>query len=238
MPPPGMPRPPAEKLAAVSQWLEQQYKTADIDAKPDPGTLTVRRLNRYEYTNTIRDLLAVNLDAAADFPPDPYAYGFDNIGDALSLSPALTEMYLNAAQRTARAAIPLTPPETGVSIKYDAGSIRQSGHMHIQTVHPFPVEADYTLRMVWEQQVPVGTVMTEHIFVDGKEVIKRTFAFTTGQQSIEERAVSATKLHVTQGSHKIEALMEMAPDSGQPKPFSGPLPYPTSLEVIGPYNPI
>jgi hypothetical protein len=236
MPPPGIPRPPAEKLAAVSQWLEQQYETADADAKPDPGTITVRRLNRYEYTNTIRDLLAVNLDAAADFPPDPYAYGFDNIGDALSLSPALTEMYLKAAQRTARAAIPLTPPETGVSIKYDAGSIRQSGHMHIQTVHPFPVEADYNLRMAWEQQVPVGTVMTAHIFLDGREVIKRTFAFTT----VQERAVSATKLHVTQGPHKIEALMEVevAPDSQQPKPFQGRLPYPTSLEVIGPYNPI
>jgi hypothetical protein len=236
MPPPGMPRPPAEKLAAVSQWLEQQYETADADAKP--GNLTVRRLNRYEYTNTLRDLLAVNLDAAADFPPDPYAYGFDNIGDALSLSPALTEMYLKAAQRTARAAIPLTPPETGVSIKYDAVSIRQSGHMHIQTVHPFPVEADYTLRMAWEQQVPVGTVMTAHIFLDGQEVAKRTFAFTTGQ----ERAVSATKLHVTQGPHKIEALMEVAPevapDSHQPKPFHGRLPYPTSLEVIGPYKPI
>ena len=202
MPPPGIPRPPAEKLAAVSQWLEQQYETADADAKPDPGTITVRRLNRYEYTNTIRDLLAANLDAAADFPPDPYAYGFDNIGDALSLfAPALTEMYLKAAQRTARAAIPLTPPETGVSIKYDAGSIRQRGHMHIQTVHPFPVEADYSLRMAWEQRMPVGTVMTAHIFLDGKEVIKRTFASTT----VQERAVSATKLHVTQGPHKIEA---------------------------------
>ena len=246
MPPPGIPRPPAEKLAAVSQWLEQQYETADADAKPDSGTLTVRRLNRYEYTNTIRDLLAINLDAAADFPPDPYAYGFDNIGDALSLSPALTEMYLKAAQRTARAAIPLTPPQTGVSIKYDAVSIRQSGHMHIQTVHPFPVEADYTLRMAWEQQVPVGTVMTAHIFLDGKEVIKRTFAVTADFTTDQERAVSAPKLHVTQGPHKIEALMEVAPevtpevahDSQQPKPFTGRLPYPTSLEVIGPYHPI
>ena len=46
MPPPGIPRPPAEKLAAVSQWLEQEYETADANAKPDPGTITVRRLNR------------------------------------------------------------------------------------------------------------------------------------------------------------------------------------------------
>src|SRR6202789_1678044 len=225
MPPPGIPGPPAEKLAAVSQWLEQQYETADADAKPDPGTITVRRLNRYEYTNTIGDLLAVNFDAAADFPPDPYAYGFDNIGDALSLSPALTEMYLKAAQRTARAAIPLTPPETGVAIRYDAGSIRQRRRVPIQTVFPFPVEADYNLRMAWDQQMPVGTVMTAHIFLDGREVIKRTFAVTT----VQERAVSATKLHVTQGPHKIEALMEVAPEvapnSQQPKPFQGRLPY-------------
>src|ERR1700753_806071 len=114
MPPPGMPRPPAKRLAAVSQWLEQQYATADADAKPDPGTLTVRRLNRDEYTNTIRDLLAVHIDAAADFPPDPYAYGFDNIGDALSLSPALTEMYWKAAQRIVKTAVPGRPPQTSV----------------------------------------------------------------------------------------------------------------------------
>jgi hypothetical protein len=88
--------------------------------------------------------------------------------------------------------------------------------------------------MAWEQQVLVGTVMTAHMFLDGREVIKRTFAFTT----VQERAVSATKLHVTQGPHKIGALMEVAPDSEQPKPFHGRLPYPTSLEVIGPYKPI
>jgi hypothetical protein len=78
--------------------------------------------------------------------------------------------------------------------------------MHIQTVHPFPVEADYNLRMAWEQQAPVGTLMTAHIFLDGREVIKRTFASAT----VQERAVSATKLHVTQGPHKIEALTRYA----------------------------
>src|ERR1700760_1607098 len=66
MPPPGMPRPPAEQLAAIPQWIDRQYAAQDANVKPDPGSVTVRRLNRGEYTNTVRDLLGVNLDAAAD----------------------------------------------------------------------------------------------------------------------------------------------------------------------------
>jgi hypothetical protein len=232
MPPPGMPRPPAAQLAAIPQWIDQQYASADANAKPDPGSVTVRRLNREEYTNTVRDLLSVNLDVAADFPPDPYAYGFDNIGDALSLSPSLTEMYLKAAQRITKAAIPLGPPQSAVAIKYDAAIIRQRNHMDIQKVHQFPVDADYDLRMAWEQKVSDGTVMTGHLYLDGVEVGKKTFSFT----EVQERAVTAGKVHILQGPHKVEALMEVAPDSEQPRPFHGPLPYPTSLEVLGPYH--
>jgi len=226
MPPPGMPRPPAEQLAAIPQWIDQQYASEDANAKADPGSVTVRRLNRGEYANSVRDLLGVNLDVAADFPPDPYAYGFDNIGDALSLSPALTEMYLKAAQRIAKAAIPLGPRQMAVATKYDAGAIGQRNQMEIQKVHQFPVDADYDLRMAWEQKVPEGTVMTAHLYVDGKEVARKTFAFTT----LQERAVAATKVRILQGPHKVEALMEMGPA------FHGPLPYPASLEVMGPYH--
>jgi mono/diheme cytochrome c family protein len=232
MPPPGMPKPPAEQLAAIPQWIDRQYASADANAKVDPGSVTVRRLNRDEYTNTVRDLLGVNLDVAADFPPDPYAYGFDNIGDALSLSPALTEMYLKAAQRIAKAAIPVGPRQSAVAIKYQAFAIGQRNQMDIQKVHPFAVDAEYDLRMAWEQQVPVGTIMTAHLYLDGVEVGKQTFAFKT----VQERAITAAKVRISQGPHKVEALMEVAPDSEQPKPFHGPLPYPTSLEVMGPYN--
>lgn len=233
MPPPGMPRPPAEQLAAIPRWIDQQYASRDANAKPDPGSVTVRRLNRDEYTNTVHDLLSVNLDVAADFPPDPYAYGFDNIGDALSLSPALTEMYLKAAQRIAKAAIPLGPPPSAVTIKYDAALIGQRNRMDIQKVHTFLVDAEYDLRMAWEQKVPVGTVMTAHLYLDGVEVGKKTFAFT----EVQQRAVTAAKVHILQGPHKVEALMEMAPDSEQPKPLHGSFPYPTSIEVLGPYHP-
>jgi len=68
--------------------------------------MTAHRLNRYEYNNTVRDLLDVNLHFATTSPPDPYGYGFDNIGDVLSLSPMLTEKYMKAAEQVAQAAIP------------------------------------------------------------------------------------------------------------------------------------
>ena len=67
--------------------------------------MTARRLNRAEYNNTIRDLLGVTLRPADEFPVDDSGYGFDNIGDVLSLSPMLMEKYMNAARVVARAAV-------------------------------------------------------------------------------------------------------------------------------------
>ncbi len=77
--------------------------------RADPGRVTARRLNRYEYNNTVRDLLAVDFQPAADFPADDSGYGFDNIGDVLSLSPVLMEKYLAAAEKIARIAIVPAP---------------------------------------------------------------------------------------------------------------------------------
>ncbi len=72
---------------------------------PDPGRVTARRLNRAEYNHTVRDLLGVDIDPADDFPQDDSGYGFDDIGDALSLSPVLMEKYLSAAENVAREAL-------------------------------------------------------------------------------------------------------------------------------------
>jgi uncharacterized protein DUF1592/uncharacterized protein DUF1588/uncharacterized protein DUF1587/uncharacterized protein DUF1585/uncharacterized protein DUF1595 len=99
MPPKGLPRPKAEDIAAVTGWIEEQFSVADQNMKPDPGHLTAHRLNRAEYNNTIRDLLAVQFKPAADFPADDSGYGFDNIGDVLTVSPVLTEKYLASAEK-------------------------------------------------------------------------------------------------------------------------------------------
>src|SRR6185503_3075509 len=82
----------------------------DRTAKPDPGRVTVRRLNRTEYNNTIRDLIGIDFDPAEDFPADDVGHGFDNIGDVLTLSSVLMERYLAAAEGIMSRAIVVNPP--------------------------------------------------------------------------------------------------------------------------------
>ena len=105
MPPKGLPRPTDADRKAAAQWIHTQFDRADAAAKPVAGRVTARRLNRAEYNNTVRGLLAVDFRPADDFPQDDSGYGFDTIGDALSLSPVLMEKYFAAAEKIARTAI-------------------------------------------------------------------------------------------------------------------------------------
>ncbi len=105
MPPAGRPRPSPAELARVADWIEAE--AAECSAtEPDPGRVTMRRLNRAEYDRTIRELLGVELDLhlASGFPADDVGYGFDNNGDVLSTPPILIEKYLDAAGRALEAA--------------------------------------------------------------------------------------------------------------------------------------
>ncbi len=99
MPPPNKPRPSLEELDRFNTWLDRQVFKIDCTGKRDPGRVTIRRLNRAEYNNTIRDLLGVTFRPADDFPADDVGYGFDNIGDVLSMPPILMEKYLAAAEK-------------------------------------------------------------------------------------------------------------------------------------------
>ena len=104
MPPKAMPRPNDADLKLVTAWIRGEFDRADRTAKPDPGRVTARRLNRAEYNNTVRDLLGVDFQPADDFPQDDSGYGFDNNGDVLSLSVVQMEKYLSAAEMVARTA--------------------------------------------------------------------------------------------------------------------------------------
>ena len=110
MPPAGRPRPDRATYREVVAWLESELDRAAL-ANPDPGRPTLHRLNRTEYRNAVRDLLAVDIDTAL-LPADNAAYGFDNNADALTLSSSLTERYLGAAARIAEMALgrPRGPP--------------------------------------------------------------------------------------------------------------------------------
>jgi hypothetical protein len=99
MPPPGKPRPSAAELDTLNNWLDAVVFQTDCNAPKDPGRVTIRRLNRAEYNNTIRDLVGIQFQPADDFPQDDVGYGFDNIGDVLSLPPLLMEKYVVAAEK-------------------------------------------------------------------------------------------------------------------------------------------
>ena len=105
MPPAEKPQPTSEERGRIEEWIKA--KAFGIDPKdPDPGRVTVRRLNRVEYRNTIRDLLGVDFDANLEFPPDDSGHGFDNIGDVLTMSPLLLEKYLGAAKSIIGRSVP------------------------------------------------------------------------------------------------------------------------------------
>src|SRR3954467_7586098 len=105
MPPEKKPHPSEAERAVLERWIK--YDGLGIDsANPDPGRVTVRRLNRVEYANTIHDLMGVDFKADDEFPADDSGYGFDNIGDVLTLSPLLLEKYMQAAEAIVAAAVP------------------------------------------------------------------------------------------------------------------------------------
>lgn len=97
-------QPTAEEREKMIKWIEAEFFPVDCN-NPDPGRVTLRRLNRSEYNRTIRDLLGIDFQPADDFPQDDIGYGFDNIGDVLSLSPVLLEKYLSAARQVLNEAI-------------------------------------------------------------------------------------------------------------------------------------
>ncbi len=110
MPPPSEDRPTNQERQTLFNWIERDvFKTDPAD--PDPGRVTLRRLNRVEYRNTVRDLTGVDYDTSSEFPPDDSGYGFDNIGDAMSVSPLLLEKYLTAARAIVAKAVPNAPPK-------------------------------------------------------------------------------------------------------------------------------
>ena len=155
MPPAGRPRPDAASSSDVATWLETQLDRAALE-HPNPGRPTLHRLNRAEYRNAVRDLLAVDVDASL-LPADNAAYGFDNNADALTLSSALTERYLSAAAKISQMALGRLrgspPPETilvptdrdqGVRISDDLPFGSRGGTVFR---YYFPVDGDYRFDM-------------------------------------------------------------------------------------------
>ena len=126
MPPADAEQPPDGERERVTAWLDHALFYVDCGQAPDPGRVTIRRLNRTEYNNTIRDLVGVDFKPADDFPSDDVGYGFDNIGDVLSIPPLLVEKYLDAAEDISRQAI-VTIEDRQIRAKIAASELEQEG---------------------------------------------------------------------------------------------------------------
>ena len=155
MPPPGMPRPDAVTQRGFVSWLEAELDSAAL-ANPDPGhTETFHRLNRTEYKNAIRDLLALDIAVDELLPPDDSSYGFDNNAGVLRLSQSLMERYLLASRKISRWALGIAPPAAvadtfGLSSdqqQYDRGEGLPFGTRGgIMVPYTFPRDGEYIIR--------------------------------------------------------------------------------------------
>ena len=155
MPPAAMPRPDAAARASLVSSLESMLDRAARE-KPNPGRPLAHRLNRAEYANAVRDLLAVDVDVSALLPPDDSSGGFDNNADVLGVSPVLLESYLDAAERISALAIgdPKTPP-TGelFRVRQDASQDRHIEGLPLGTVggilihRTLPLDGEYQFQV-------------------------------------------------------------------------------------------
>ena len=111
MPPADEPQPSLEELETMTGWIENDFLAAQCGQDSSPAPVVIRRLNRQEYNNTVRDLLGIDLNLADSFPPDDIGFGYDNVGSALNISPVHVEKYLDAAELALQKAIVL--PDAG-----------------------------------------------------------------------------------------------------------------------------
>ncbi|MBI2149797.1 MAG: DUF1587 domain-containing protein, partial [Acidobacteria bacterium] len=136
MPPQGAPRPDDVTRSGLVSWLASELDRAAA-ASPNPGRPLLPRLNRTQYANVIRDLLALEVDPAVLLPPDDAAYGFDNIGDVLGVSPVLLERYMDAAGQVSALAVgdpDIAPGSDTFRIRQDASQDIHLDGMPVGTV--------------------------------------------------------------------------------------------------------
>ncbi len=186
MPPAGRPRPTPADAEGLRRWLEAALDRAAA-GRPEPGRVPTHRLNRAEYANAVRDLLALEVDGGALLPADVAGHGFDNLAGTLTLSPALMERYLSAARRISRLAV--GDPGIGPGFTSRAYTVpidmTQNDRMSedlpfgsragIAVRHRFPLDGDYDIRIrlkrsVYEYIVNLEEAHDLEVRLDGARV--------------------------------------------------------------------
>ncbi len=263
MPPAGRPRPAPADLDGFLDWLEGELD-ANWAATRDPGrTATFHRLNRTEYRNAVRDLLAVDLDADDFLPADDSSFGFDNIGGILRMSQALMERYLAAARTIARLAVGSPPPAMSADTYEAAQDLSQHarvealpfgtrGGLHIE--HLFPQDAGYDFRIQLAGTRRLREAHDLEVTVDGEPVETFTLGPPAAGAPDNPYAQASTidfRLDVAAGPREVgvtfykqpSALVEQVREpfpnprvAGNAGGLAGAQPFVQSVTVTGPYD--
>lgn len=264
MPPPGAPRPDAATYEVLIKGIENERDRL-ADVRPTPGRPTLHRLNRAEYGNAIRDLLALEVDVSELLPPDDAGYGFDNIGDVLTVSPSLLERYLLAAGKISRQAVGDTkmPPayqtyDIPHGLKQDE---RMSAVMPVGSrggafiEHRFPLDGEYEIlvelqRGRAQEILGNGRERTLDVRLDDQRVQVFTIPASRGRRADINTGVRAEaeqgykiRLPLKAGTHTITAAFQkdtVMPEGILFKPRFDNIPSHFegvgSISIGGPYN--
>ena len=240
MPPTGMPRPDRATLEAFVASLENELDRSAVTYLPAPG---LHRLNRTEYTNAIRDVLALDVDATKFLPPDDSTHGFDNIAGALTLSPALMEAYLSAAGKISRLAIGDVSAPTQAVFEVPADTA-QNYHIEglpfgtrggILIKYQFPADGEYTFKVKGVTgyfQAVLGGIKGEHleVTVDGERV--KLFDWDKEISNTTGNGKSTPRIPVKAGLHTVGVTFiatNDVPDSEVNRPFQRTMNTPGSI---------
>jgi mono/diheme cytochrome c family protein len=261
MPKAGMPRPDQATLEAAIQWLENELDRNTVATIPPPG---VHRLNRTEYQNAVRDLLALEIDPGSFLPSDDSTRGFDNVAAALSLSPALLEGYVSAAGKISRLAIgDVTAPtqavfrvaeDTSQDYHIDGLPFGTRGGMLVK--YEFPADGEYAIRITpiskgnMGDTNPFGEILGEKLefLVDGQ----RLKVFDWDKERTKQDGTFDVKFPAKAGLHTVGVTFlatNYAPGNDLDQHFlrstieTGGLPgfkffpHVGKIRIDGPYNP-
>lgn len=246
MPPAGIPRPPAEQVQALIRYVEGEFDRIDRNTKPDPGRVTAHRLNRDEYQNTIRDLLGLDFSAGDEFPADDSGYGFDNIGDVLTTSPALMQKYLSVAEGLAARAVGGDPPPKPAILNNSRDRMRRISADAIQLSKIVDYDADYNVIVhITGHRGPEDKPVTLVILVDGKPIKTATIpvqiSAVNKQGGSTQRNVEEVRVFLNSNRHTFQAEFVNDEDLSKiPEKSlrdSGKNIFPETIELAGPFPP-
>jgi hypothetical protein len=236
MPPPGMPRPDAATVNSFVTFLEASLDRAAL-ASPNPGTVSLHRLNRAEYQNAMKDVLGVDVDAAALLPRDDVSNGLDNIANVLKVSPSFLDQYIAAARAVSHQAISHPPPSEPVKAVLhgepaDPASLPLGAQGGIVAQYLFPYDGDYQFTITGPNPV---------LAIDGLPAA--TNGFVQVKAGTHQLTLTAAAHSFAEPEGMLQSFVpgRAFPGYGFAPGGAGPggrrAPAGPSIEIIGPFHP-